>query len=428
MSGFLFYFSNHFVLFVLCISLLVVLFAASRINKKDKRLLISITISTLSLAVFEYFETIFNDTNIHEENFWRYLFSVFCYILRPVIICLFYHIRLNFKNKKSYLIWIGVGVNTIIYLLALFAYKNPNMHLVIWYSSDNLFDRTWLGYTVYVICALYLISLIVASIIETTIMKTKRQIDFIILATSFVAMFAAVLTIVLKLDYSNTSEAYILGATLYFIYLSYEKASNDAIKYERDMSEKTTSLMLSQIQPHFVYNTLTTIQVLCEIDPEKAAKTIDYFSKYLRMNTDALSKTGPVPVEEEINHASAYSKIEMVRFDNVTVTFDILDKDFKLPVLTIEPLVENAIKYGVRAKSEGHVLIKTYKDNNNHVLIIEDNGVGFDVNQLKNDGKNHVGLVNVKTRIENMVGGTFNVKSTIGVGTTITITIPEEKE
>jgi sensor histidine kinase YesM len=63
------------------------------------------------------------------------------------------------------------------------------------------------------------------------------------------------------------------------------------------MQEKTTFLMLSQIQPHFVYNTLTTIQVLCEIDPEKATETIDYFSKYLRMNTDALSKTTPVPVE-----------------------------------------------------------------------------------------------------------------------------------
>lgn len=425
MSNFFRYFNDHFVLFVLCISLLVVLFLASRINKKDKRLLISIVISTLTLAIFEYLETLFNESNMNYENFGRYFFSVSCYIIRPVIICLFYHIRLNFKNKKSYLIWIGVGVNTIIYTLALFAYKNPSMQWVIWYNSQNQFDRTWLGYTVYVICALYLVSLIVASIIETTIMKTKRQVDFIVLVTSLVAILAAVLTIVLKLDYSNTSEAYILGAILYYIYLSYEKASNDAIKYERDMQEKTTSLMLSQIQPHFVYNTLTTIQVLCEIDPEQAAKTIEYFSKYLRMNTDALSKTTPVPVEEEINHAMAYSKIEMVRFDNVDVKFEVLDKDFKLPVLTIEPLVENAIKYGVRAKEQGIVEVKTYKENNKHILVIKDNGIGFDVNNINKDGKNHVGLENVRMRIENMVGGTFKVESVINEGTTITITIPE---
>ena len=135
-----------------------------------------------------------------------------------MIICLFYHIRLNFKNKKSYFIWIGVAVNTTIYLLALFAYKNPSMRLVFWYNSQNNFDRTWLGYTVYVICALYLVSLIVASIIETTIKKTKRQIDIIIIITASIAILTAVNTIVLRLEYSYTSEAYILGAILYFLY------------------------------------------------------------------------------------------------------------------------------------------------------------------------------------------------------------------
>ncbi|RIA65039.1 histidine kinase/DNA gyrase B/HSP90-like ATPase [Anaeroplasma bactoclasticum] len=427
MSGFLHYFNDHFILFVLSISLLVILFVASKINKKDKRLLISIVFYILCLAIFEYLETLFNDSVVHEENFPRYLFSSLCYIIRPMIICLFYHIRLDFKNKKSYFIWIGVAVNTIIYLLALFAYKNPSMRLVFWYNSQNNFDRTWLGYTVYVICALYLVSLIVASIIETTIKKTKRQIDIIIIITASIAILTAVNTIVLKLEYSYTSEAYVLGAILYFLYLSFQKASSDAVKYERDMQEKTTFLMLSQIQPHFVYNTLTTIQVLCEIDPEKAAETIDYFSKYLRMNTDALSKTTPVPVEEEINHAKAYSKIEMVRFDNVEVIFNVEDKDFKLPVLTIEPLVENAIKYGVRAKEKGIVEIKTYKSDKKHVLVIKDNGVGFNTNQINNDGKNHVGLNNVKMRVVNMVGGTFDVESIIGEGTTITITIPEEE-
>jgi sensor histidine kinase YesM len=117
----------------------------------------------------------------------------------------------------------------------------------------------------------------------------------------------------------------------------------------------------------------------------------------------------------------------MVRFDNVEVIFNGEDKYFKLPVLTIEPLVENAIKYGVRAKEKGIVEIKTYKSDKKHVLVIKDNGVGFNTNQINNDGKNHVGLNNVKMRVVNMVGGTFDVESIIGEGTTITITIPEEE-
>ena len=207
----------------------------------------------------------------------------------------------------------------------------------------------------------------------------------------------------------------------------FEMYRNDAILHEREMQDKTTSLMLSQIQPHFIYNTLATIQVLCEIDAEKAAKTIDTFSKYLRINTDALSKKEPVSILEEVKHAKTYSDIEMVRFDNVNVIFNIEDQDFKLPVLTLEPIVENAIKYGVRAKEEGIVEVRTFKEGNKHILVVKDNGIGFNVNEIKNDGRNHVGIENVKKRVENMVHGTFEIESEVGIGTTVTITVLEDK-
>ena len=159
---------------------------------------------------------------------------------------------------------------------------------------------------------------------------------------------------------------------------------------------------------------------------EKAAKTIDAFSKYLRINTDALSKREPVSILEEVKHAKTYSDIEMVRFDNVNVIFNIEDQDFKLPVLTLEPIVENAIKYGVRAKEKGIVEVRTFKEGNKHILIVKDNGIGFNVNEIKNDGRNHVGIENVKKRVENMVHGTFEIESEVGAGTTVTITVLEE--
>ena len=376
--------------------------------------------------MLQHGSVVFLTLTIHEENISRYIFSILSYILRPIIIVLFFHLRLGHLGKRKYILWIGVVINTIMYILAFFAYHNPDMRLVIWYYENNQFDRTWLGYTVYVICFIYAILLVVISFIDSKKNTSKRQIDYVILSTVILALIVEVLVITLQLSSSYTSEIFILGIYLYYSYLMFEMYKNDAVLHEREMQDKTTSLMLSQIQPHFIYNTLATIQVLCEIDAEKAAKTIDAFSKYLRINTDALSKREPVSILEEVKHAKTYSDIEMVRFDNVNVIFNIEDQDFKLPVLTLEPIVENAIKYGVRAKEEGIVEVRTFKEGNKHILVVKDNGIGFNVNEIKQDGKNHVGIENVKKRVENMVHGTFEIESEVGAGTTVTITVLEE--
>ena len=426
MSEFLLYLSNHLLLFVFGICLFVIILLTKKIKKRDKYFLASIALCTMTLAIFEALETLFTDTTIHEENISRYIFSILSYILRPIIIVLFFHLRLGHLGKRKYILWIGVVINTIMYILAFFAYHNPDMRLVIWYYENNQFDRTWLGYTVYVICFIYAILLVVISFIDSKKNTSKRQIDYVILSTVILALIVEVLVITLQLSSSYTSEIFILGIYLYYSYLMFEMYKNDAVLHEREMQDKTTSLMLSQIQPHFIYNTLATIQVLCEIDAEKAAKTIDAFSKYLRINTDALSKREPVSILEEVKHAKTYSDIEMVRFDNVNVIFNIEDQDFKLPVLTLEPIVENAIKYGVRAKEEGIVEVRTFKEGNKHILVVKDNGIGFNMNEIKNDGRNHVGIENVKKRVENMVHGTFEIESEVGAGTTVTITVLEE--
>ena len=418
------YVNNHFILFVLSLTLIVFLVLVKRIAKKDRIILFWIVASILLLAVFEYIETIFE--HYEYENFPRYLFSVLCYILRPTIIVLFFHLRLNFKFKKNFLVWIPAVVNAAIYILALFAYKNPSMRWVFWYDEHNFFGRTIVGYSAHVIAFSYLVALIIVSFLESKNHKSKRQVDYAIIFTVILAVLAQVLSMVLNTNYSHTSDVYAIGATVYFIYLNYEKTVKETANYERKMVENTTALMLSQIQPHFIYNTLTTIQVLCEIDPAQAAKTIESFSKYLRMNTDALSKKEPVPVVEEIRHAMSYADIEMIRFDNVKVLFVIKDKDFRLPVLTVEPILENAIKYGVRARAKGMVTVSTYCDDKNHYLVIKDNGIGFDVNKIDTSGREHIGINNVKTRVETMVNGTFIVESAINSGTTVTVIVPKE--
>ena len=132
------------------------------------------------------------------------------------------------------------------------------------------------------------------------------------------------------------------------------------------------------------------------------------------------------PVKKEIEHTRVYSDIEQVRFPSIRIDYDIEDEDFMIPPLTIQPMVENAIRHGVRGNKHGWVSVDTYRDGDDHVISIRDNGTGFDVDEMIEATKNgdHIGLRNVRDRVINMTGGTFSIESVIGEGTSITIKIP----
>ena len=135
MMDFLAYLNDHFILYVLSISLLVLLITASRIDKKDRFILILIVLTTLALSIFEYVEMIFSDDYVKYKNFPRYLFSALSYILRPIIIVMFYYIRIDIKKKYQLLLWLGVIFNTVVYVLSLFSYWFPDFHVAIMFSA-----------------------------------------------------------------------------------------------------------------------------------------------------------------------------------------------------------------------------------------------------------------------------------------------------
>ena len=110
--------------------------------------------------------------------------------------------------------------------------------------------------------------------------------------------------------------------------------------------------MMSQIQPHFLYNTLATIRALCCVDAEKAGEMTEKFGEYLRQNLDSLGNTGLIPFRKELEHTRIYADIEMVCFENLRVEYDIQDDAFALPPLTLQPIVENAFTHGFREAAE----------------------------------------------------------------------------
>ncbi len=206
----------------------------------------------------------------------------------------------------------------------------------------------------------------------------------------------------------------------------YQQARKSA-ELSRELSELNMTLMLSQIQPHFLYNALNTIKYLIKKDPKTAETVVVKFSSYLRANMDSLTQKEPIPFTKEIEHVKNYTAIESLRFgERLNVIYDIEFDDFNIPPLTIQPIVENSIKHGVNQRPEGgFVKIISYKDGENAVIIIEDNGVGFDVTkEPEDDGRSHVGIKNIKQRLNQMLNATVNTTSILNEGTKTVITIP----
>ena len=203
---------------------------------------------------------------------------------------------------------------------------------------------------------------------------------------------------------------------------------------EERLKETDISIMLSQIQPHFLYNSLSTIRELCREDPEKAQKALEEFSAFLRGNMDSLRSKVPVPFSREMEHVKHYLHLEQIRFgDDLHVEYDIQEDDFFLPTLTIQPIVENAVKYGVGNKEEGGtVWIESHREGKQIIITIRDDGIGFDVDEfehipIQKDGRTHIGLSNVKHRIEKMVNGIMTIHSRKETGTVVEITLNAER-
>ncbi len=194
----------------------------------------------------------------------------------------------------------------------------------------------------------------------------------------------------------------------------------------RQLADSRISIMLSQIQPHFMHNMLTTIMYMCRTDPEEAEKTVGQFADYLRANMDSLTLKQCIQFETELKHVKTYWSLEEKRFgDKIRAEYDIQENSFMLPSLTIQPIVENAVKHGMRKGKQLTVNIRTYSDMDNYYVEINDDGRGFDVNAFENDGKSHIGIKNVQQRLKMMCGGELMVNSVPDQGTDAVIKIPK---
>ena len=196
------------------------------------------------------------------------------------------------------------------------------------------------------------------------------------------------------------------------------------LRQQRDIAHQRASIMVLQMRPHFIYNTMMSIYYLCKQNPDLAQQVTLDFTTYLRKNFTAIASEDLIPFSEELEHTRAYLAVEQAQFDDMLVVdYDITVTGFRLPPLTLQPIVENAVKHGMDQDSEPlHVFIKTDRTGTDSVISVENTGADFDP---RDDSEPHIALNNIRQRLEMMCGGSMTIKPRAGSGTVVTVTIPE---
>ena len=200
-----------------------------------------------------------------------------------------------------------------------------------------------------------------------------------------------------------------------------------SIRQQKENAAQQASIAVLQMRPHFIYNTLMSIYYLCKQDAEKAQQVILDFSSYLRQNFTAIAKADAIPFEEELEHTRAYLAVEQARFkDQLLVEFDTPITDFRIPPLTLQPIVENAVKHGMDPELEPlFISVSTRRQDGYAEIIVDDSGPGY---QPADDNEPHIGLDNTRERLKMMCNGDLTVSRRDCGGTIVTIQIPVQPE
>ena len=406
-----------FTLLLLLLGLAFTVLIDPYILRGQRKIMLIIVVLCLSLIAQNLWE---NELFITHSN-WalRNCLSVYGYTVRPVILILFLHII--FPEGKKRIQWILVGINAALYITTPFTKLCFEIR-----ESDFVSLRGPLWLACFLVSGILLIELLLRTIIRYK--ETRRLEQLIPVSVALIIAISVALDMrmgVTQQPVTFLTISIVAGSIFYYIWLHLQFVR----EHERDlMAAQRIQIMMTQIQPHFLFNALNTIRALYAKDPPLADKTLEDFSTYLRQNIESLSQTDLVPITKELEHTKLYADIEMQRFPNIRVEYQIEDKEFMIPALTIQPLVENAIRHGVRSQKDGLVTVSAVLETGAHRITVQDNGVGFDVNKQEGIEGAHIGLKNVKDRVEQMCGGTMIIESEIGKGTCVTLLIPGANE
>lgn len=326
------------------------------------------------------------------------------------------HYRISKIREESFRVRIVYDV-AIIGMILVIVSQFTNLYY--YFDDHNFYHRN----------SFYFISLLVGFIamaLDASLLiqnRTKmKKLVYVSLLSYLAFPFLAAVCLVFYYGVSLLNISIVLSFMCIFVVAMIEQGM--------ELRDARAELMVSQMQPHFIYNALTAIKYLCKHDPEMAAQTIDEFSGYLRGNIDSLTEKDTIPFAKELEHTQNYLAIEKKRFaERLNMIYQIETEAFMLPPLTLQPIAENAVKHGICKKSSGGTLcIRVTETEYAYKIVVSDDGVGFDPNVPvgERDGRKHVGIENVRERVKERCKGTVKIESAPGEGTVVTIEIPKK--
>ena len=224
--------------------------------------------------------------------------------------------------------------------------------------------------------------------------------------------------------------SYVLSALVMYGFVLSNQIEQDLCRQreiarqQQEIADQRASIMVLQMRPHFIYNTLTSVYCLCDQDPPLARQVIRNFTTYLRNNLTAVASAAPIPFPSELEHTRAYLAVEQALYEeSLLVEYDTPHTVFRVPPLTLQPIVENAVKHG-RDPFAGalHISIRTRKTAAGSEITVADDGRGFTVAE---NGEPHLALENIRQRLENMCGGSLTIAPRDGGGTVVTVSVPD---
>lgn len=302
-------------------------------------------------------------------------------------------------------------------------------------NANNEYNRSWGYYVWQGITILTFLFIGVVAIIYRK--KTDRFIKQIIAIAFLFPMAGFVMSLVsTKFNFNNIMVC-VSELLMFMLYeknktevtLKYgyelEKAKSELAENRYQLEQSRNKVLISQIQPHFIYNALMAIREQCIEYPEVYSSVTD-FSHYLRANLEGMSENMTVTFEKELRNVEAYLALEKLNFgERLKIEYDIESRDFLLPELSVQPLVENAVRHGIGTKKNGGTVMIVQRDEEERIVIeVIDDGEGKSAMTEQQEKRRSVGIENVRARLKALNKGELEIIHTDS-GTTARIIINE---
>lgn len=350
----------------------------------------------------------------------------------PVFLCLFMSEYFDSKKRK-YRIFAAVSVVNILFNICMVALGAAELHEIAWIS--------------YLLMAVFVITIgyDVVSSYNRGKMEGRK-----VGCAGFSILLVLALLELLQFCFTKMPTASLIryGLVVCMVFVGMEELYRREIKkmeFLKREAEKREILLkstLSQLQPNFIFGTLGAIKRKIGIDSDTAYNMLNEFSQFLKADLQVLQDEELIPFSRELEQMKAYLNLEEKLSDRrIRAVYEIETTEFKIPPLTIEPLVVNAVKNALRMdKGVGTVIVRTHKQGRTIIIEVEDDGIGFQMNirsaeqekleikpeiGITPEDDSYMGMSSICNRLKTMVGAVIQIESEPGKGTTVHIEIEQ---